>query len=223
MALKYDLKKLGSWCVWLMALSLVFEFITNVHSEILLDFFVKNDAFHYAEYSDAEFEALASWIDLLGTVSVVCFMVPFIIGMVLNLVWIYRASSNAGAIQPEVDRITPKMAVIWNFIPFANLVMPYRAIRELWNSTFDPNGDIGRAGPSFFGLWWAAWLISNIVSNNSLKTSMKNDWNVSRLSNTLDWVTLGLSIIAVIFFIKIIRSVTDEQTRLSTQPEIREK
>src|SRR5918997_1098797 len=60
--------------------------------------------------------------------------------VVAFLLWLHRASKNLAALGNPKSRIeyTPGWAVGWFFIPFANLVMPYRAVREVWVKSEPP-------------------------------------------------------------------------------------
>src|SRR5262249_26357717 len=51
--------------------------------------------------------------------------------------------------------------VWWFFVPFANLVKPYQAIREI-DIASEPDG--GSSGASMVGLWWGMWIVSRVFS-----------------------------------------------------------
>src|SRR5918997_5039842 len=86
--------------------------------------------------------------------------------VVAFLLWLHRASKNLRALGNPSQRIefTPGWAVGWFFIPFANLVMPYKAVREVWEKS-DPavrtGDDFMFAGPSSAPLllgWWVTFI-----------------------------------------------------------------
>src|SRR5213078_4124780 len=59
-------------------------------------------------------------------------------------------------------RVWPSSAVLWWFVPFVNLVMPFRAMRELWSRA----GEIGRRPDRRVGLvvaWWVAFVAANAL------------------------------------------------------------
>ena len=78
--------------------------------------------------------------------------------------WIYRASANAHAVGRELS-ITPGWAVGWYFVPLANLVMPYQAMRETWDSSHESAGLEADRDTPLLPWWWGLWLVTNIVSN----------------------------------------------------------
>ena len=68
--------------------------------------------------------------------------------LVLNLlaavafcVWIHRAASNLPALGRYGMKFTPGWCVGWFFIPFANLVKPFQAVKELWRASH-PNPEL---------------------------------------------------------------------------------
>jgi hypothetical protein len=79
------------------------------------------------------------------------------------LVWQARAHENVWAVPglPAPVR-KPGMAVIWWFIPFANLVMPYVCVRELATISAARAGSTPRRGLP--GVWWALFLAAVVAS-----------------------------------------------------------
>jgi hypothetical protein len=89
--------------------------------------------------------------------------------IVLFLIWEYRSFNNLSALKAKNLEFSPGWAVGWWFIPFANLVKPFQAVRELWNES-DPDFDeetsflhTAAGTPEIIGFWWAAFLISGFV------------------------------------------------------------
>jgi hypothetical protein len=80
--------------------------------------------------------------------------------------WIYRVNANAHAVGREVS-ITPGWAVGWYFVPLANLVMPYQAMRETWDASHEAAALEAERETSLLPWWWGLWLVTNIVSNVS--------------------------------------------------------
>lgn len=117
--------------------------------------------------SDAEMEALAasnSPVDLalgLGVgLSAMAFLLSFFAGIVLFPMYLYRAVSNLNALGVTLATTTPGMAAGSWFIPFANLVLPYRALTEIEQGS-QPDGV---APPSSkVGVYWGFWIASNIL------------------------------------------------------------
>lgn len=90
--------------------------------------------------------------------------ITFIVGGVLALRWTYLAMANAHAIVPQGLRISPPMAVVWHFVPFANLVKPFNAVVEIWKVARSPGPDWPVQPISLVLVgWWAAWVIGTMI------------------------------------------------------------
>ncbi|HEY0112882.1 MAG TPA: DUF4328 domain-containing protein [Allosphingosinicella sp.] len=86
---------------------------------------------------------------------------PRLLGMVgfvlLGGLWIYRANANVHALGGNVSR-GPGWTVGSFLVPLANLIIPYRAMRETWEASHEAGGLDGEAGLSLLRLWWGLWL-----------------------------------------------------------------
>jgi hypothetical protein len=74
-----------------------------------------------------------------------------------------RANRNASSFGSFMN-ISPGWAAGWFFIPFANLWMPYQAMREIWQGS-DPDRAFPRRPRPVSGLikwWWGMYLAHNI-------------------------------------------------------------
>ncbi len=71
--------------------------------------------------------------------------------------WSYEAASRAYALQRPGMTISPGWFIGWYFIPFAMLVMPYRAVRQL-SMASDPEGR--GVAPLHVLVWWLLFLAS---------------------------------------------------------------
>jgi hypothetical protein len=67
-------------------------------------------------------------------------------------VWLHRAVANARSLDVPTEA-TPGWSVGWWFIPFANLVKPYRIVRSLFDG-------VGSGGGGIVGAWWGCYLIA---------------------------------------------------------------
>lgn len=89
--------------------------------------------------------------------------------IVFFLIWEHRAFKNLSALNAQNLEFSPGWAIGWWFIPFANLVKPFQAMRELWTeSDPDYDADLGflsgnSSAPTMMGFWWAFWLLSNFT------------------------------------------------------------
>ena len=121
-------------------------------------------------------ESANEQVTLLDLLMLFAWLGSFLLYMALTvafLVWLHRASKNIPAFGNPKSGVeySPGWAVGSFFIPFVNLVVPYKAVREVWVKS-DPSvrtgDDFMFAQPSSAPLvlgWWILWLASNVLSN----------------------------------------------------------
>ena len=117
--------------------------------------------------------------------------------------WIYRASVNAHALGAEMT-FTPGWAVGWYFVPFANLVKPFQAMREIWQASHESSGGYEERVP-ILGVWWGLWITTNILSNVA--------WRLGELGvgPTIDMIAAGLTAPLCAVLIMIMRDIESSQ------------
>lgn len=74
-----------------------------------------------------------------------------------GFMWLWRISANAHTLQPDM-RHGPVSTIVWFFVPFANFVMPFIVITEIWKVS-GPN-----TSRMPLNLWWALLILSAIIS-----------------------------------------------------------
>jgi Domain of unknown function (DUF4328) len=96
----------------------------------------------------------------------------------------------------------------WWFIPFANIVMPYLTVRELWKASDPEAGAIewrARGGAAIVGFWWtgrlamqALWQIGSVIGTDSPIVSTTTSSSALLLAGNLVLVAwAGLAIYLV--------------------------
>ena len=88
----------------------------------------------------------------------------FFVTIVLVCKWLYRAHANLYAAGIADLEFTPRWAVIWYFIPFANLFKPYQAMQELWNTSRQLHDYPTEQAPTLVRIWWSAFIGSGILA-----------------------------------------------------------
>jgi hypothetical protein len=78
--------------------------------------------------------------------------------VVLFAIWIHRMQSNTFALGIMDLQYTPAWAVGWNFVPIANLWIPYQVMREIWCANRNPTGWQFDKPSRFLVVWWLLWL-----------------------------------------------------------------
>jgi hypothetical protein len=133
--------------------------------------------------------------------------------------WQYRAQRNVRAFGANGLRISPGWAVGWWFIPFANLVMPYRAMSELMRASSPsagPNSWQRVATSPLLPLWWGFLLLGNVVAR--VGTSMIDESvgsnTIPEVLTSIRWLIVGLLVlvVAAVFALLVVREVDRRQT-----------
>lgn len=130
-------------------------------------------------------------------------------GIVLFLIWIYRAAANAKDLNPGTTDVNPGWAVASYFIPVGMLWLPYTSMAAIVRRS-DPNSN-GITPPIVIG-WWLTYLGSNLAF--TLRTLF--DDVGSRIVFML-FVTAGLTL-ALVLLALIMRRIEQGQAILAKVP-----
>jgi hypothetical protein len=88
------------------------------------------------------------------------FLALYVGTIVTWLVWQYQLAVAA----PGRLRNSPAGHVGWWFVPFASLVVPRRAIGDLWHAySLRRAGDPAEPTPWVFSVWWALWISPTVL------------------------------------------------------------
>ncbi len=140
-----------------------------------------------------------------------------IITVIIFAMWIYRAAANVIAAIITGFDFTPGWAVGWYFVPFANLVQPFLAMRQIWNASHFGGSDLDRGDP-ILTLWWTAWLTSNITANISMQLAWRStSADMYDVSLYLGIASSILSLVLVVVGMRLVERITEAQRdRLSS-------
>jgi hypothetical protein len=131
--------------------------------------------------------------------------------VVIFAMWIYRAAANIVAAGIAGFDFTPAWAVGWYFVPFANLVQPFLAMRQIWNASHAGGSDIDRGDP-ILTLWWTAWLTSNIAANISIQMSFRaTSVEMVDVSLYLGILSSILSLVLFVVGMRLVERITEAQ------------
>lgn len=101
------------------------------------------------------------------------------------LAWSSRTVDNEDALGIGPSKFTPRWSMGWWFVPFANLVMPYRVHRDM----YDRYHGVVAAGGGFVLLWWIVYLADNILGNVAGRVWLA--------AETFDELQTGLTVYAI--------------------------
>ena len=158
--LPYDLSKTARVTSILLVVYCLAELTLLVTNVQLFGFY---DLVESGSLTNAELDQAAARVDAASLAAGGFFFVSLVACVIVSGMWVYRLAANANAVTPDENRITPAWSVGWFAVPFANLVMPYRMIRQHWhglNGSDDLNGGL----PGWVLFWWSMWLIGNVLS-----------------------------------------------------------
>ena len=99
--------------------------------------------------------------DLFFATSGIVESVVFVAAAIAWLAWSSRTVDNEDGLGVGPSTIGPRLAMAWWFVPFANIVMPYRVHREIHDRY---HGGV-QAGAGIVVLWWLIYLATAIGSN----------------------------------------------------------
>jgi Domain of unknown function (DUF4328) len=132
-------------------------------------------------------------------------------------VWLYRAYDNLRAFNqwPRLEH-SPGWAVASFFVPFVNLVIPYRAVREVWQKSGPSEEALLSAPnpPATFPVWWLFWLLASFTGNISMRASFNE--NIAESTATVISIVAGcLSIVAALLAYLVVDEIDDRQEETS--------
>jgi len=148
------------------------------------------------------------WIGLAA----LAYLAVFLVAAFLTLKWTYRVNLNASLLASG-KTITPAWAVGWHFVPFANLVMPFRAMRETWQISHSPQDWRTSATPDLLRWWWGLFLLSNVLSTASARLELRayEDPGALMLGEALSVVSSLLTVPLVLALRRIVQRLTQAQ------------
>lgn len=166
--------------------------------------------------SQEEFMAAGELIDFVGGNVNTVWIGILVVCVIAYSLFVYRAASNIQKSNAKGLSDSPAWAVGWSFIPFANLFGIFNVMKCIWIASHDPRrGAIGM--PVLLPLWWTAYLGGNIASNIASRFAegamMSLDIEVIRGFTWLTVALSGVSALAGILLILIVRGVTRAQDR----------
>lgn len=137
----------------------------------------------------------------------------YIVGGIFILTWIARANANAHAIGTLEMETGPAWAVGWFFVPFANLFMPFRAVREIWQASATAVAGEQASG-ALLGLWWLGWLATNITGLVAVRIAWESESaEALRTSAGFDVASNILMVPACLLFAGVVTRIQDVQNR----------
>jgi uncharacterized protein DUF4328 len=139
-------------------------------------------------------------------------------------IWLYRAANNVQRFNPSHRaEYSPGWAVGSFFVPFVNLIIPYRAVKEVWQNSGLPDETLLAAPspPATFPVWWLFWLLASFAGNISMRLSF-NDNVAENVSTTVSIVAGALSIIAAILAYLVVDAIDKRQEETTAKLNLKQ-
>jgi len=137
--------------------------------------------------------------------------------VVFFLMWLHRAYDNLRAFDPSRPlNHSARWAVGSFFVPFVNLVVPYRAVKEVWQKSGAPDESFLSevSPPARFPVWWCFWLLAGFAGNISLRGSFSESVPES-VATMISMVASALSIVAAVFAYLVVDAIDKRQEETS--------
>jgi hypothetical protein len=153
--------------------------------------------------------------ELLANPTVCVQPVIYIATVVVFCLWIYRAYKNLSLLGVSGLRYSAGWAVGSFFVPILNLYRPCQIAQEMWRASDpdtpaeEPRAWRQASGSAVIGFWWGFWLISNVVQNVAFRMNMSGQGGSE--ARVIGMAGDGLSIVAALFAILMIKKVRDRQ------------
>ncbi len=141
-------------------------------------------------------------------------IIVYIATVVFFLMWLYRAHENLQAFGVRKNQLeySSGWAVGSFFVPFASLIIPYRAIRELWRKSIPESSNMfgSITPPGFFSVWWFFWIVSNMADQMYLRMTWTEKVS-TEVSATVGVISGILGVIAALLAIAVVREIEKQQ------------
>jgi len=151
-----------------------------------------------------------------GGVEALLWLVEFLVwiaAVIAVLRWIYLANGNAHAIGAEDMMVSPGWSVGWFFVPLANLVMPFIAMRELWKASANPKDWQAESASVTIAIWWGFWLAASLPGAISFQAGMDPAKEAGTIAEAAYLASQLLSIPAALLLASIVGKVQAMQSR----------
>jgi Ca2+/Na+ antiporter len=187
--------RLKNWLLGLLVFAILLSVVSMISGalEHQLLVSIRDGTFSLQDNITARAEASDTRQAVIGGVQFASTLLIFIVW----LVWTFKSSKYANALGASETGFTPGWSVGWYFIPFANLVQPYRALVRIIKATRSPVDWKKGAGGMLPLAWWLSFWIDRIADRVSFWTAMQaEEVQELILSGQVSFVSDCLSIVS---------------------------
>ena len=126
---------------------------------------------------------------------------------VLTLIWLAAGLKRVNAAGAEGLSVGPAGAVLWWFVPLANLVMPAKAVAELRKAAINPRNWEAVDGSLAVAVWWAFWLAAGFANSLFWRTSTSEDGELLAIAGSASFAGDILTVPAALLFAWLVWSI----------------
>lgn len=152
--------------------------------------------------------------DWIETLTAFVGLIAIVGAPISYLMWLHRAVRQVNGMGKDVGA-TPGWAVGYWFVPFVNLVKPYRIVRKLAEEL----GGESLVASLHVGVWWAALFLERGLARIEARMTLKNGPG-GPVPTELAMVGIGSSICMVVAAVLCIRIVRELQDRLDASRDV---
>lgn len=144
----------------------------------------------------------------------------YVLAAIAVLMWLHRVVRNNHVLGERYLRFSPGFAVGCWFIPFANLVFPYQAVREAWGAS-DPElpwstPDTRRhsRGGGLVAAWWSTFIVGSLASVATLGYGPNSGVDVLTRVRAITYITVVQEVLhfaAALLLIAVVTRLTSRQ------------
>jgi len=159
-------------------------------------------------------EAILASNDVIAAVSI-AEIVIYVIGLVIFLVWFWRAYANGPALGLRDPRFGKGWAIGAWFVPILNLFRPKQIANDAWRAG-DPHRPLDspfwRDDPvsPLLNWWWGVWLLSGFVGNISRRLPYETV-EEDKAFTTVAIFSSALWLVAAVLAIAVVRRTTSRR------------
>jgi len=193
----YSLRKTSRWLISFLLASII---LSIVQTSIAYTFY---DSINLA--LDAPIGEEDTLLLAFGSLALINYTI-LIIWVIFFLFWFYKAYKNFRALGVRSWKYSPRSAIIFFFVPIANLWIPYIIAKEIWN--YSDTGSLLSVEPwnykskrsEIVTLWWITGVIS-------VGLSILAAFGIVLIEGLIE----AFNIASLIFLILMVKEVTKRQ------------
>lgn len=167
--------------IWLIYAVLCFEIISLISSGLQLNLLYSAQQGLFITPEEIEFN------DLREMIAGLLYTIVFIVSGIVFIRWFRRAYYNLHQLTPYLKHTEGSAAWAW-FVPIISFYKPFQIMNELYQESrlLLLRNNIAKeisTNTLYLRLWWAMWIISNILGHILFRWSLRNDNSIEDITH----------------------------------------